>query len=261
MGIDVSPDWWQSLFDEIYLITDARSVCDENVTRREVDVFCELLPLRPSDRVLDLCGGQGRHSLELCARGYGECTVLDYSEVLLEHGRAAAAVQGSRVEFVQGDASNTGLPGEGFDHVLLLGNSIGYLADDGGDLRILEEAHRLLRPGGRLLVDVTDGARVRETFSPNAWHEIEEDIVVCRQRELDGDRVRAREMVISKEEGLVRDRSYAIRIYDPTALEEVVRKAGFDIVDLRRGFSPRDGDGDYGFMNHRLLVTAEKREV
>jgi D-alanine-D-alanine ligase len=261
MGIDVSPDWWQSLFDEIYLVTDARSVCDEEVTRREVDVFCELLSLRPSDRILDLCGGQGRHSLELCGRGYGECTVLDYSEVLLEHGRAAAAALDSRVEFVQGDASDTGLPGGGFDHVLLLGNSIGYRADDGGDLRILEEARRLLRPGGRLLVDVTDGARVRETFSPNAWHEIEEDIVVCRQRELDGDRVRAREMVISKEEGLVRDRSYAIRIYNPAVLEEVVRRAGFDIVDLRRGFSPRDGDGDYGFMSHRLLVTAEKREV
>jgi len=261
MGIDVSPDWWQSLFDEIYLITDARSVCDAEVTRREVDVFCELLSLRPSDRILDLCGGQGRHSLELCARGYGECTVLDYSEILLEHGRAAAAVQDSRVKFVQGDASDTGLPGEGFDHVLLLGNSIGYFADADGDLRILEEARRLLRPGGRLLVDVTDGARVRETFRPNAWHEIEEDIVVCRQRELDGKCIRAREMVISKDEGLVRDRTYAIRIYDPAVLEELMQRAGFDVVDLRRGFSPRDGDGDYGFMDHRLLVTVKKRGV
>ena len=31
------PDWWKRLFDETYLITDARSVCDERVTRSEVD--------------------------------------------------------------------------------------------------------------------------------------------------------------------------------------------------------------------------------
>ena len=132
--------------------------------------------------------------------------------------------------------------------------------EEGGDLRILREAHRLLRRGGSLLVDVTDGERVRETFRPNAWHEVEDDIVVCRQREMAGGRLTAREVVLSKDEGLVRDRTYAIRLYDPEVLEELVREAGFGGLALRRGFSPREGDGegDYGFMNHRLLVTAKK---
>ena len=39
MEIEVDPDWWKTLFDEVYLITDARSVCDSELTRREVDVF------------------------------------------------------------------------------------------------------------------------------------------------------------------------------------------------------------------------------
>ena len=33
----VDSDWWKTLFDETYLITDARSVCDEKLTCREVD--------------------------------------------------------------------------------------------------------------------------------------------------------------------------------------------------------------------------------
>jgi len=258
MVIEVRPDWWKSLFDEIYLVTDARSVCSGDVTRSEVDLFCEILPLVAGDRILDLCGGQGRHSLELSGRGFGGCTVLDYSEVLLEHGRVLAADQESPVEFLQGDAADTGLPAESFDHLLILGNSLGYQAEEDGDLRIVEEARRLLRPGGRILVDVTNGRRIRETFTANAWHEIEGDIVVCRQRELHEDRIRAREVVLSKERGLVRDRAYAIRIYDPESLKTLVANSGFDDIDLHEKLPVRGDEGDRGFMNHRVIVTATR---
>jgi len=160
MSIDVQPDWWKSLFDEIYLLTDARSVADGELTRREVDMLCELLPLQTGDRILDLCGGQGRHSLELARRGFPGCTVFDYSEVLVEMGRTAAERAGCRLEFVQGDATATGLTDESFEHVLILGNSLGYLPESDDDLRILCEARRLLRPEGWLLLDVTDACCV-----------------------------------------------------------------------------------------------------
>ena len=58
MSIDVDPDWWKTMFDEIYLITDARSVCNETLTCREVDVICELLPLNSGHRILDRSAGQ-----------------------------------------------------------------------------------------------------------------------------------------------------------------------------------------------------------
>lgn len=67
MRAQVSPDWWKTLFDEVYLVTDARSVCNEELTRREVDLVCRLLPIGADDKLLDLCGGHGRHSFELWA--------------------------------------------------------------------------------------------------------------------------------------------------------------------------------------------------
>jgi D-alanine-D-alanine ligase len=261
MGIDVDPEWWKSLFDDVYLVTDARSVGDENLTRREVDVLCEMLPLHKDDRILDLCGGQGRHSMELLGRGFGDCTVLDYSDVLIERGKSAAAERGVEVSFVQGNASATGLPEKSFDHVLILGNSLGYLPRPEDDVQIMKEALRLLRPGGWVLLDVTDGSVMRRKFNPNAWHEIAGDIVVCRERELGKDSIRAREVVISKERGLVRERTYAIRTYGPDGLTELVRKAGFEEVSVRRGFSSREAQGDYGFMDHRLITTARKRPL
>jgi D-alanine-D-alanine ligase len=258
MKIDVNPDWWKTLFDDVYLMTDARTVCDDDITRREVDVVCSLLPMAKNDAILDLCGGQGRHSLELANRGYDHCTVLDYSHVLLEHGRSNALKLGLSVDFVQGDAAATGLPDQAFDHILILGNSLGYMPESSADLHIMQEVMRMLKPGGNLLVDVTDGALVRENFNPNAWHEIDDKIVVCRQRQLEENFIRAREVVICKEQGLMRDQAYAIRLFLPEALEALVGDAGFVEVSMQRGFSAHEKTGDYGFMNHRLLVMARK---
>jgi len=258
MTIEVPPDWWKSLFDEIYLLTDARSVADTDLTRREVDMLCELLKLQTGDRILDLCGGQGRHSLELARRGFTGCTVLDFSEVLLEQGRISARAAKCRLEFVQGDATATGLPAESFDHVLILGNSLGYLPDPQDDLRIIREARRLLRPGGWLLIDVTDGEVVRERFTPNAWHEIADAIVVCRQRILDEQAIRCREVVLCKERGLLRDQTYAIRTYSADRLERMVDAAGLIRIGSQKGFANEQLEGDYGFMNHRLLIKGQK---
>ena len=121
MTIDVDPDWWKTLFDEVYLVTDARSVGDEDITRQEIDIFLALVPMQPDDRILDLCGGHGRHTLELCQRGFRDCTVLDYSQPLLDVGARVAAQKRYRVRFVQGDARQTELTSGAFDHVLILG--------------------------------------------------------------------------------------------------------------------------------------------
>jgi D-alanine-D-alanine ligase len=258
MTIQVDHDWWKTLFDEIYLITDARSVCDDEVTHREVDLICELLPIQPHHKILDLCGGHGRHSLELCARGIGKCTLVDYSHTLINHARTCAGNLGYRMECLQEDARTTGLPDASFDHVLIMGNSLGYLADPAADSEILREANRLLRAGGWLLVDVVDGQAARDSLNPHAWHEIGPDTVVCRQREIQDERIYAREMVLSKSSGLIRDRTYSVKLYDAEAIMTLIKETGFKAVAVHVNFSSHRLKGDYGFMNRRIIVTGQK---
>lgn len=258
MSIQIESDWWKSLFDEVYLMTDARSVCDETLTEKEVALLCKLIPLKPNHNVLDLCGGQGRHSLALSQRGFSNCTVFDYSDTLLCIGAREAKHLNLPVKFVQGDARNIQLPSASFHHVMILGNSLGYAGSTGDDLQILREAHRVLGNGGRLVVDVTDGEAVREHFNPNAWHEIGDDIVVCRQREIRASVICAREMVINKRSGIVRDRTYGMHLYEAASLEALVLDAGFVQVRLHKDFTPYSGSGDVGFMNHRMIATAQK---
>jgi D-alanine-D-alanine ligase len=258
MSIQVESDWWKSLFDEVYLMTDARSVCDDALTEKEVALLCDLVSLKPGHNILDLCGGQGRHSLALSRRGFSNCTVFDYSDTLLRIGAREAEQLNLPVKFVQGDARNIQLPSASFHHVMILGNSLGYAGSTGNDLQILREAHRLLGNGCRLVVDVTDGAAVRKHFNPNAWHEIGDDIVVCRQREIKASMICAREMVINKRSGILRDRTYGMHLYEAASLEALVTDAGFSQVRLHQDFTPYRGSGDVGFMNHRMIATALK---
>lgn len=258
MAIEVDPDWWKTLFDDVYLLTDARSVGDEGLTRLEVDVICELLPLDRGQKVLDLCGGQGRHSFELCKRGFEACTLVDYSRSLTDAAREKAKEKQYPLKVVRCDARQIDHAPNQFDHALIMGNSLGYIQEPDADKKILSEAYRVLQTDGWLLVDVTDGAAVKKTFTPNAWHEVGDDTVVCRQRELKENVVCARELVVSKKQGMIRDRTYAVRLYEPQDLFSLLESTGFEQIKIHTDFSPHRFDGDYGFMNRRMLAVGRK---
>ena len=258
MSIKVDPDWWKTLFDELYLLTDARSVCDARITCREVDLICSLLPIKGSHKILDLCGGHGRHSLELSRRGFIGCTLYDYSRKLIEIARKKAGRDDLEVDFICGDARDINMPADTYDHVIIMGNSLGYAQEKGSDLQILTESFRVLHPGGWILVDVADGRQVMSSFKPNAWHEVGEETIVCRQREIQDEVVCAREIVLSKRDGLIRDQTYSIRLYDADSLSLLLESAGFARITVHSDFSPHEADGDYGFMNNRLIVLGQK---
>ncbi len=259
--IRVGPDWWKTLFDEVYLVTDAPFVCNPALTKREVDVLEAVLRLRPAARILDLCGGQGRHALEFARRGYQHLTVLDYSDFLLARGRWEATAAGLSVAFCQGDARATTFAAASFDTILLMGNSFCCFIDAADARRVLAEVSRLLTADGCFLLDLIDRDAALRHFCPESWHEATDDIVVCWKRELAQDVIRVRELVLSKATGLLRDRAYAERLYSPECIRTLLTEAGLrDIVIQHEAFVyDPDHDTDYGLATNRMLVTAFKR--
>src|ERR1700751_6229654 len=63
-------DWWRTLFNSLYLETDGDVIENDRNTSEEVDLLIRTVGLERNDRILDLCCGQGRHSLELAWRGF-----------------------------------------------------------------------------------------------------------------------------------------------------------------------------------------------
>jgi len=258
MSIQVDDNWWQDLFDEIYLMTDARSVCDERLTCQEVDFLIRTLDLDKSDLILDLCGGHGRHSLELSRRGFKNVTVLDYSTYLIDLGKARARKEKLDTVFIQGDARNTRLPGQSFHFIIIMASSFGYFVNEGENKKILKESYRLLMPNGTLLLDLPDRNYVLQKFNPFSSHEVSKDTTVCRQREIRDDIIYSRETVTSKKRGCIRDRTYCARLYSPRKISGLLNSVGFSSIICNSNFMNREANGDYGCMTNRMIVTAKR---
>ena len=256
--VKINPDWWKTLFDETYILTDARSVCDNELTCREVDFLEQVLGLEKSSPILDLCGGQGRHSLEFSRRGFKDVTVLDYSNFLIDLGRESAQREGLKTIFIQRDARDTGLPDQRYRFIIIMANSFGYFIDEKEDEKILCEAFRLLMPGGSLLLDLPNKEYILKNFSPQSWHEANEETVVCRQRTLNKDVVFGREIVISKTKGLIRDEKYCTRLYSAEKISELLSSVGFSFITIQKDFVSHRENADYGCMTNRMIVTAQR---
>lgn len=255
----MNPDWWKVIFDELYLRTDHRTVCNRQLTEREVDVVEHMLRPSKASRILDLCGGQGRHCQELSRRGYTHLTCVDYSSVLLKHGLDLSRETGNLVTYVRCDARRTGIKNASFDSIVMMTNSFGYFSDDTENQLILKEIHRLLRPGGQVLLDLLDPAFIIGSFKPSSWHEVDHDIVVCRNRELEGSILKARELIFSRKEGLLRENCYCAFLYSQDSIETLLHSEGFDDIEITAGkiFTPKDSD--QGFMENRMILTGTKK--
>ncbi len=258
MTFHVDRNWWKDIFDEVYLETDARSVCDADLTRREVAFIEARLAPDKSDRILDVCGGQGRHALELARRGYARTAVLDYSRCLVRTGRRQARRRGLPTAFIRGDARRLGVASGSVRFILLMGGSFGYFIDQEENLKYLTEIFRVLEKGGKVLLDLPDRAYILRHFAPASRHCPTDDLVVRRTRKLENDVIFSLETISSVQNGLIRENAYCTRIYSGQTITDLLRRAGFADISVEKEFMCRNGRGDFGSMTSRMAVIAQK---
>jgi D-alanine-D-alanine ligase len=118
---------------------------------------------------------------------------------------------------------------------------------------------RALRPGGVFLLDVADGAWLRENFEDRSWEWIDQGHFVCRERSLSRDESRliSREVIVNAERGVLADQFYAERLYSPDQLRTFLESCGFESIAVHDPLQARSGRGqDLGMMAHRTVLTA-----
>lgn len=148
----VDRHWTDDYYGDLY----QESVADlltERLSRVEADAIRRLLGLRPTDRVLDLACGHGRHARFLRPE-VGFLVGIDRNPAYLARARGCGAV------LVRGDLRRLPLREGRFDAVYSWYSSL-FMFDDAENLRCLAAAVALLRPGGRILVHHDNPARLR----------------------------------------------------------------------------------------------------
>jgi D-alanine-D-alanine ligase len=256
----VKADWWRQIFNANYLRTDGDVVEDPNITRNEIDLFLDALAPSKESVILDLCCGQGRHTLELARRGYQNLFGLDRSHYLINRAKSIGKKEGLKVTFKEGDARKLPFAADKFDTIMIPGNSFGYFESSHDDTKVLEEVRRILKPKGKLLIDITDGEYVRKNFQARSWEWIDKKYFVCRERALSKDQQRliSREVITHVSNGVIADQFYAERLYSESGIRELLAAVGFTNIEVHSQIqTDSQRNQDLGMMAQRILITAE----
>ncbi|MFA0782394.1 class I SAM-dependent methyltransferase [Fervidibacter sacchari] len=244
--------WYREFFDDLYLRVYQPLEAPEKV-RREVDFIVKALNLPAGAKVLDLCCGQGRHSLELARRGF-QVVGVDLSEALLYAARKRAESEGLNVTFLQCDMREIDFKDE-FDAVINMFTSFGYLESEAEDEKVLGKVAQALKSGGKFLLDVVNRDRLVRDFQGREWHAADEGWLVLEERTFDhlSGRMETRWICVARD-GVRYERLSSVRLYTASELRTMLERAGLEVTNL---FGDYDGS-PYSWDSQRLIIVACK---
>jgi SAM-dependent methyltransferase len=223
-GAPSPAETWDAFFSEFYLRAFAEDERDARA-REQALAAAQLAGCPAGGDILDAPCGFGRHTLPLAAAGY-RAVGVDRAQTLIDEAKRRAG--GERwPKLVRADYRELPFADASFDAALNLFSSLGYLGDE-EDTRALAEIGRVLRPGGRLLVELMHRDRLVRFFTEQDWHLMGEGRLLLEQRGFDPVAGIAQTTQTLIEPNGGRDsRTFSIRVYTATELLAMLERAGF----------------------------------
>lgn len=249
-----------AVFDPATYLPTVEAALDDERTEREVSFVADRF--EPGARLLDAPCGHGRHANRLAARGY-DVAGLDRSTALLDRAREDARERGvlgdagtgasdgdrESVRYREGDLRDLPYGDETVDGVYNLFTSFGFF-DEAGNRRQLAEFARVLRPGGRLVMELAHRDGVLYDYRPTAVEHTAVGTVV-EERSFDprtGRNRSERLTVLDPDAGddprtggrpgdgedrrRVQSATYEVRLYSFTELRSLLRATGFEVEEV-----------------------------
>jgi SAM-dependent methyltransferase len=217
----------------------------------EAKAVVSLLKVRKGSRILDLCCGVGRHSVELSNMGYA-VTAVDRTERYLRSAKRRARRRGVNIEFIKSDMREFCRP-NGFHAITNLFTSFGYFKDKKDDYRVAKNMFVSLKRGGRAIIEMMGKERLAKIFQERGWREIGSRIILEeRKMNEDWSMITNRWIVIQGRKR--REFRLTHRIYSATELSNVLKSCGFGIDGI---YGDLHG-APYGPYANRLVMVAKK---
>lgn len=252
--------WYETFFDEHYLKEYEKGLTLER-TQKEADFIKGTLNLPQvvpnatgGARILDLCCGHGRHTVEFAAAGYS-MVGQDLSATFLDLAKDAAAARNLQIQFVHSDMREIPFEGE-FDAVINMFTAFGYFDDDTEDQKVLNAVARALKSGGKFLIDLINAPRIVRDFLAQSWEELPDGTVVLTQRDyniLTGYNEECRTYIAP--DGSKREIQLTLRLYFYPELARMLNHADLTPIQVLGDYD----SSEYTWDSKRMIVLAEKR--
>ena len=225
--------WYRQHFNEDYRTLYAAR--DDAEAEVQTGFAEEQLKIRPHDTVLDLCCGHGRH-LEALARRNIRAVGVDLSLPLLKE----ALARGSG-PLLRADMRKLPFAGgtEGFSVLVNFFTSFGYFQEENDNLAVIEEIARVLRPGGRFLIDLMNphGA---ETPAPSTLRE-EGSFEIAEERwfSQENHRVEKRIRLLDRTTGRKSEYMESVRVYLDDEIISILAERDLKVEEVFGDFEGR----------------------
>ncbi len=218
---------------------------------KEVDELILLLGIKSGSVILDLCCGQGRHSLELARRGF-RVTGVDRTTSYLSEAKKRAKADGLHIEFIEEDMRKFSRA-EGFDVVINMFTAFGYFEDLAEDKRVLSNIFSSLRKGGKLIIDVMGKEILARIFCERDWQE-QDEFFVLQERKVSQNWSRMENRWILLKNGRQYETKFSHRLYSATELLGLLTDSGFSCINIYGDLT----GAEYDHNAKRLIAVANK---
>ena len=244
--MSVDPRWFESFFETDEWLLLATTI-DAERTERETAFVAEQLPA--GGRVLDLACGTGRIAVPLTRRGF-DVAGFDISQ------RALAVAQEALpdADLRRGDMRELPWEDATFDAVINLWTAFGYFETPADDRRALAEIARVLKPGGRFVLDTANAIGLMRMFRPQGWRELDDGTFMLEERSLDVATGRMSAYWTFLKDGSRTDLAFEHRLYSAAEYNDLFRGAGLEPVAW---FGDFEG-GPLTIDTFRLVAVAER---
>ncbi len=239
---------WDAFFNDFYLRAYAGDERDAEAETQALGAV-RLAGCEPGADVLDVPCGFGRHVVPLARAGY-RAVGVDRSATLLDEARRRAG--GERwPKFTRADYRELPFPDASFDAAVNLFTSLGYLGD-AEDEKVLAAIRRVLRPGGRLVIETMHRDRLVREPSERHWRLMGEGRLLLEQHTFDpASGVAQTTQTVIDRGGDRESRTFSVRVYTATELLAMVARAGFAEAKAYGGF-----EGQPFTTSTRLVIVA-----
>ena len=153
-------NWFEDWFDTKYYHILYKNR-DDQEAKKFIYALMDQLQLKPGMKLLDLACGKGRHSKTLNDLGY-DVLGVDLSKRSIED---AGKWTNNSLSFQVHDMREV-LPNRSFDAIFNLFTSFGYFDSHKDNERMCLSIYRMLKPGGRLVIDFMNARKVMDSLIP-----------------------------------------------------------------------------------------------